>query len=519
MDFVAHNYGEMIAQLYHVYREEATTNTAFKESNDYYTFGLNSFDEIKARVEKIIAERENAYTKRTGQKVQAKSPKSRELMLEVNADTTAEDIMNTFGEYFKQTLGTEILAVAVHKDEGYLVGKEPPHRRLTSGVGFELDQETGKYYFLKSDGKNYNRDKELDISKYEARFNYHAHIIFSNLRADGSSITSKSNNFKPFNKFYWQEFHKIWTKIYNDKLPHKQPLEKSDEPKTSFLEPMLQIIADKIIQGTRNKQKLNDSLGQQLEQYLKDNENPIKRIKSIKPFLERLNQLAYTNEALNKRDYATFLSQMRESGCAVLLQQILLQKLSQMSEQELKTQDDSALSKFFGIAVNLFKPAVNFFKSVEIDKQDPPKEPLKELELAKKEIKELKAENEELKKQNQEQKAENKELKESLENARQEINSIIQLFKDLPELLDTARFKTKNFLAVLKNRIKAKIKKADNGSEVAQISTKGNLDDKSYTKEQKTLKNDNTQEMLAKITQTYESEPQEKEKNKPIRRR
>lgn len=278
--------------------------------------------------------------------------------------------MESYGEYFKNEFGAEILGIAVHRDEGYLIGKEPPHRRLTSGIEFELDQKSGKYYELISDGKNYNKGAELDISAFREIKNYHAQILFSNLRADGSSITAKHDNFKCFNKNFFKDFSNNWQQIYNEKFSNKTPLEKAvklnDEPKISVLEPMLEIIADKIIQGTKNKKKLNKSLelnNESLEQYLKVNENPIKRIKSFKHFLGRLNKLAYTDEALEKRDYGAFLSQMRESGANVRLQQIIEQKLSQMSEQELKEQNTGTLSKFYGLFQNLFKP-------VEIDKQE-----------------------------------------------------------------------------------------------------------------------------------------------------
>ena len=419
MDIIKHNMAELVLALNHNYREEKTTNTAFKANNDYLMLDYcKDFKELQQRAFSIIEERERAYTKRTGQKVQAKTAKAVEIIIEVNEDTTAQEILESYGEYFKNNFGVEILGIAIHRDEGYLIGKEPPHRRLTSGIVFELDQDTGKYYELISDGKNYKRGTELDITAFTEIKNNHAQIIFSNLRADGSSVTSKHDNFKVFDKSFFKDFSNNWQKIYNKKFPNKKPLlsssrkaETDNSEKSSVFEDMLQLIADKIIQGTRNKQKLKN---ESLAQYIQDTQNPIKRIKSYKHFLGRLNQLAYTDKPLNKRDYATFLSQMRESGANVRLQQIILQKLTQMSEEELKEGDSSLFGKFgkfYGFFQNLLNP--------------------KELENTKKENTKLKDELENTKKENTKLKDEQEKTKAELkEQIKQEIKDNEQTEKE-----------------------------------------------------------------------------------------
>ena len=417
MDIIKHNMAELVLALNHNYREEKTTNTAFKANNDYLMLDCKDFKELQQRAFSIIEERERAYTKRTGQKVQAKTAKAVEIIIEVNEDTTAQEILESYGEYFKNNFGVEILGIAIHRDEGYLIGKEPPHRRLTSGIEFELDQDTGKYYELISDGKNYKRGTELDITAFTEIKNNHAQIIFSNLRADGSSVTSKHDNFKVFDKSFFKDFSNNWQKIYNKKFPNKKPLlsssrkaETDNSEKSSVFEDMLNKIADKIIQGTRNKQKLSENLAQ----YIQDTQNPIKRIKSYKHFLGRLNKLAYTDEALNKRDYATFLSQMRESGANVRLQQILLEKLTQMSEEELKEGDSSLFGKFgkfYGFFQNLLNP--------------------KELENTKEELKQTKEELENTKEENTKLKTEQEETKAELkEQIKQEIKDNEQTEKE-----------------------------------------------------------------------------------------
>ena len=264
MDIFKHNnFGEVAAALAHNYRAELTTNTINEVDNDYYAFA-DDFKGLTNRAFSIIEEREEAFKERMGRSLNKNTAKAVEIVLEINEDTTAQDIMDSYGEYFKSEFGAEILGIAVHKDEGYIVSKEPPHRPLTSGVEFELDQESGKYYHLKSNGATYERGAELDISKYSFIDNLHAQLIISNLREDGSSITGTSKlypHFKKMDKDWMKYFANEWREIYNERLPHKQPLigkdKNSDEPINSVFEPMLQLIAEKIIQGTRNKEKMS----------------------------------------------------------------------------------------------------------------------------------------------------------------------------------------------------------------------------------------------------------------------
>ncbi len=427
MDIIKHNKAELVLALNHNYREEKTTNTAFKANNDYLMLDCKDFKELQQRAFNIIAEREGAYTKRTGQKVQAKTAKAVEIIIEVNEDTTAQDIMDSYGEYFKSEFGAEILGIAVHKDEGYIVSKEPPHRPLTSGVEFELDQESGKYYHLKSNGATYERGAELDISKYSFINNLHAQLIISNLREDGSSITGTSKlypHFKKMDKEWMKYFANEWREIYNERLPHKQPLigkdKNSDEPIKFVFEARLQLMADKIIQGTMHKGKLTETL----KKYIEDNKNPIQRIKGYKHFSGRLNKVT-NGESLDKRDYGAFLSQMKASGCAGRLSQIIIDRISQMSEQELKECDTSTFGKFYGFFQNLLNS--------------------KELKNTKEELKQTKEELENTKKENTELKAEidtaktelKKQINEELEDNKQNAHEVQQESKNslTPNLL------------------------------------------------------------------------------------
>ena len=420
MDIFKHNnFGEVAAALAHNYRAELTTNTINEVDNDYYAFA-DDFKGLTNRAFSIIEEREEAFKERMGRSLNKNTAKAVEIIIEINEDTTAQDIMDSYGEYFKSEFGAEILGIAVHKDEGYIVSKEPPHRPLTSGVEFELDQESGKYYHLKSNGATYERGAELDISKYSFIDNLHAQLIISNLREDGSSITGTSKlypHFKKMDKDWMKYFANEWREIYNERLPHKQPLigkdKNSDEPINSVSEPMLQLIAEKIIQGTRNKEKLTETL----EKYIEDNKNPIQRIKGYKHFLGRLNKVAY-GESLNKRDYGAFLSQMKASGCAGRLSQIIIDKISQMSDQELKECDTSTFGRLRGMVLNMIKPV-----EVENPNFDP-----KDAE-----IKALKTENKELKTELDTAKAELKEqIKQEIKDNKQNADEVQQESQNSP---------------------------------------------------------------------------------------
>ena len=422
MDIFKHNnLGEVAAALAHNYRAELTTNTINEVDNDYYAFA-DDFKGLTNRAFSIIEEREEAFKERMGRSLNKNTAKAVEIVLEINEDTTAQDIMDSYGEYFKSEFGAEILGIAVHKDEGYIVSKEPPHRPLTSGVEFELDQESGKYYHLKSNGATYERGAELDISKYSFIDNLHAQLIISNLREDGSSITGTSKlypHFKKMDKEWMKYFANEWREIYNERLPHKQPLigkdKNSDEPINSVSEPMLQLIAEKIIQGTRNKEKLTETL----EKYIEDNKNPIQRIKGYKHFLGRLNKVAY-GESLNKRDYGAFLSQMKASGCAGRLSQIIIDKISQMSDQELKECDTSTFGRFRGMILNMIK-------GVEVENPN--------FDSKDAEIKALKTENTELKAELDTAKAEIKgQINEKLDKNSQTHTALKPLFLSSDEL-------------------------------------------------------------------------------------
>ena len=422
MDIFKHNnLGEVAAALAHNYRAELTTNTMKEVDNDYYAVA-DDFKGLTNRAFSIIEEREEAFKERMGRSLNKNTAKAVEIVLEINEDTTAQDIMDSYGEYFKSEFGAEILGIAVHKDEGYIVSKEPPHRPLTSGVEFELDQESGKYYHLKSNGATYERGAELDISKYSFIDNLHAQLIISNLREDGSSITGTSKlypHFKKMDKEWMKYFANSWREIYNQRLPHKQPLigkdKNSDEPIKSVFEPMLQLIAEKIIQVTRNKEELTETL----EKYIEDNKNPIQRIKGYKHFLGRLNRVA-CGENLNKRDYGAFLSQMKASGCAGRLSQIIIDKISQMSDQELKECDTSAFGRFRGMVLNMIKPVE--VENPNFDHKDA-------------EIKALKTENTELKAEIDTAKAELKEqINEGLEDNSQKHTALKEVSLSSDEL-------------------------------------------------------------------------------------
>lgn len=172
--------------LEHNYRKSYTANEAFKdEPNDYSL----SYDQTQKRKREIKQMRVEAYTKNTGQKMQEKQKKKLDYscVINVNGDTTAQDVLDSVGAYLKEQLGVEIYSVAVHRDEGYIKDKQTG-QTLSSGYDFFFDKKSGKYFA----DKNYTKLIAKDINELKENFeivkNYHAHIEFCGIREDGSSI-------------------------------------------------------------------------------------------------------------------------------------------------------------------------------------------------------------------------------------------------------------------------------------------------------------------------------------------
>ncbi|MCI6298515.1 MAG: hypothetical protein MR582_02565 [Campylobacter sp.] len=362
---------EALAQTVHDYRLENTANSVFREKNDrWYADGISATDpdadvKMLVRQKDLIQKRAAKYTEVFGQKPQKTAAKVWEIVVDVMDDTTAQDIYDVYGKYFKENFGAEITGIVVHRDEGKLREIEPLHRMLVSGVEFELGDD-GEFYELVYEciSGGYARSGAIiQKDKYEKITNYHAHISFLNIREDGTSIGTpclvdraqikrlesyskasgekfsiekaiKSGLFKPSvqiaTKNFFKDFNKNWRKLYNLAKPNKKHFYELEKDTLSYDE-LLNIIGKKIAIATANPKKLEANL----EQFLTA-KRPAQRIPSFKYFMARLNKLAYSNEPLEAVELKTFITQMRQSGCDARLSMFVSKHLKELAQNELE---------------------------------------------------------------------------------------------------------------------------------------------------------------------------------------
>lgn len=423
--------GTAEANIAHDYRIEATVNSVFGDKNEFwYPPEIEHLPESQragemiARQRRLIQEIETNYREINNQRIKDTTSRLQEIFLEINEDTTGQDIYESYGKYF-EGFGVTITGIALHKDEGMLEEIAEPHRKLISGVQFERGGD-GKFYYLVYSEKsgNYERNgKIVDETKFKRVYNYHAHILFTNFRSDGTAITKpcradrqyikqlekeakakgkkfnlntliKEGKFKPsveiMNQNFFKEFANSWQDIYNKKFPHKKPLFKKEKTEDSedfgrCYDEALHKIADIIIAGTFDKSRLSENVKQFLEYPLKT-----KRIPGHKYLGPGLDDLANPNsKPKGKREIASLISKMKQSGTDARLAQMILDKLAniaQMSQNELeKLKKEREKNNNKGVIDKI----ANFFKPLEVENPNfDPKDA---------EIKALKNENTELK--------------------------------------------------------------------------------------------------------------------------
>ena len=211
--------------LLHNYRTKFTANEVFFDEANLH---LRSYDEAKALKDEFLTKARKSYTAHTGQKPQSSTIYNYSFVVDCTQDTTPQEVYESVGKYLKDTLGIEIWDIAIHKDEGYIISKENG-RELYSGVDFIYDRTKQAYY-----KKDYQRDKDGEYSVFLAKDlnelketfkikkNYHAHIEFSGIRADGSSINKPrfADRNKPKNERLYKTKNKGQTGIIED-LPQK----------------------------------------------------------------------------------------------------------------------------------------------------------------------------------------------------------------------------------------------------------------------------------------------------------
>lgn len=192
--------------LEHNYRQKSTANSVFfDEKNEHFTKDFKRARQIR---KEYLDKAQEAHTKNTGRKVQKSIIKNYSCVISCTKETTPQEIYDSVGKYLKDSLGTEIYDIAIHKDEGYLVSKTELDengngRKYMSGSDFW--QKDGIYYkdelCTKILAKNFDELKE----NFEIVKNYHAHIEFAGLRKkDGSSIRKAKFDDRKLKRHEWE---------------------------------------------------------------------------------------------------------------------------------------------------------------------------------------------------------------------------------------------------------------------------------------------------------------------------
>ncbi|MDN5106105.1 hypothetical protein O8C79_12425 [Aliarcobacter butzleri] len=136
----------------HNSREAETNNAIFKDEKNYCSANKKEAFEL---FKKELALRTEAYTERTGQKLQKSTTTHLSAIFNFNKDTTVEQAQKVC-EYLEKKLDTKIVQLAMHRDEGHIIEVE---------------------------------SQELH-EKIEIK-NYHGHIEMLGLDSNGNSIRRK----------------------------------------------------------------------------------------------------------------------------------------------------------------------------------------------------------------------------------------------------------------------------------------------------------------------------------------
>jgi len=134
-------------EFWHNSREHKTNNSIFSTEDNYCSV---SGAEAKEAFETYLEQAEKRYKERTGQRLQKSVNKLYSAVINLTSEHSEEDVWKV-ANYLAKTLGTKILQIAVHRDEGHV---------------------------------NKQGNKVI---------NYHAHVIFAGVDENGYSVGKKLN--------------------------------------------------------------------------------------------------------------------------------------------------------------------------------------------------------------------------------------------------------------------------------------------------------------------------------------
>jgi len=129
--------------------------------------------------------RSQKYTERTKQKLQKSTVTQLSAIVNLEQYHTLKDL-EPIKKEIEKIFDTKVLQMAIHRDEGKLISKKD-RTELYSGKDFFLNTKNDELYFDKK------FTKKIDMSQYEIKKNYHAHIEMLGLDSDGQAIRQKMN--------------------------------------------------------------------------------------------------------------------------------------------------------------------------------------------------------------------------------------------------------------------------------------------------------------------------------------
>lgn len=132
-----------------------------------------------------LQKRSEAYTKRTGQRLQKKAVTQLSAIVNLEAHHTLVDLEPIRAELEAQ-FGTKVYQMAIHRDEGKLISKTDG-TEFYSGIDFFLNHDDKQLYFDKK------FTQLVPLEEYDTQKNYHAHIEMMGLDEDGNAIRQKMN--------------------------------------------------------------------------------------------------------------------------------------------------------------------------------------------------------------------------------------------------------------------------------------------------------------------------------------
>lgn len=166
-------------------------------------------------IEKFKEEAEKIYKEKIGQKMQPKAKENlvKEAVLNTKPNTTIEDIEKTFKNLNKRFTGHHILATSIHRDEGVFIDSKYDLEDLQysssnlSWRNIKLDKDVtnevidyapNRNIFYNQEDNNWYFDKKFenkaDVSKFQQKINYHAHVLYSNFNKDTGKTARMDRN-------------------------------------------------------------------------------------------------------------------------------------------------------------------------------------------------------------------------------------------------------------------------------------------------------------------------------------